>query len=395
MENHATVVKGTTVQRSYDSAGNLTGQATINTRNRSLDTVSRYSLVQGDKKKPTAFSYTALARSAYIGLDQQFTSGKLVSSEDGVLTGSDLYARSNPSFPDLRSFHYNKALSDINDKVRGQLDLAVDVSEWKQTRDMIKKMDSVEGAFDELGRLIGGATRKGIGKRELAEILFKRQLKALGGIWLTWQYGVRPLLGTIHDLGKELVQTRIPEILQVSEKSYSAVEAIKLSQLYAGDPLETAKVNGINGCYISMRFQEPANAWDAARYSSLNPASLAWELLPLSFVVDWIYDIGGMLRNLETAILYGSRFVDGYYTTLRALQGNHLSDLRMASSGGGTSFIKRRAFSEMKLVEFDRVRLVSYPGPRLPTFRVNLGAERMLSLAALGTLVLNGGSKRS
>jgi hypothetical protein len=393
MENHSTVTPGSYSLVTYDSSGNPNGSSG-GSRTKVLDSVTGYSLVQGNKKSPTSFSYTTVARTAYLGSDTTYSNGRLASIETGVLSGSSFLQRALPNFEDMRSYHYNKALADVNDAVRGQLDLSVDIAEWKQTRDLVSKIDSVEGQFDQLARLLGAYTSRDLTKRQLFEVIAKRNAKALGGVWLAWQYGIRPLLGSIHDTVGNLVNNKLPEILQVSKASKSTVSSIKLSQLYIGDPTQVVPVTGINGARISLRFREPNNAWDTARYTSLNPVSIAWELTTLSFIADWFYDIGGMLRSLETSLLYGSRFVDGYSTTLRALQGIHVYNDRLSISSSNT-FIKRDAYSEAKQVQFSRVRLGSYPGPRLPTFKVNLGSERLISAASLLTAILSGdGGKR-
>jgi hypothetical protein len=121
---------------------------------------------------------------------------------------------------------------------------------------------------------------------------------------------------------------------------------------------------------------------DISRWTSLNPYSIAWELMPYSFVVDWVYDVGGFLRNLETYFVNDFKFQNGYRSNLAAFQGS-FRDLYSFTDHqiypGGTDFF----YGSCEGIRFQRSVLNSYPCPQLPRLQANLGSSRLLNGAAL------------
>jgi hypothetical protein len=119
-----------------------------------------------------------------------------------------------------------------------------------------------------------------------------------------------------------------------------------------------------------------------AKWTSLNPLSVAWELVPYSFVVDWFYDVGSYMRNLETALLYDNKFKSGFVSTLALYEGHGTAlDQRNPSSSGRNFLITGNA--SIRRASFNRVLLFSYPLPSIPSFQVDLGWQRLLSAASL------------
>jgi hypothetical protein len=134
-------------------------------------------------------------------------------------------------------------------------------------------------------------------------------------------------------------------------------------------------------CRIVARVTIPSG-FDLSRWSSLNPVSFAWEVIPYSFVVDWFYDVSSYLRNLETCLLYNSRFISGYKSELFVHRSKGVASYK-GNQGGEVHEIA--AVSYGRTVQFQRSVLSSYPRPHAPTFKVQLGWERLLSAAALTT----------
>jgi hypothetical protein len=123
----------------------------------------------------------------------------------------------------------------------------------------------------------------------------------------------------------------------------------------------------------------PSRLLDLAKWSSFNPSGLAWELLPYSFVVDWFVDVGGYLRDLESAFLYRSSYVRGYFTHTRRYEMTHrISDEVQSGSNHSTGVYEASRYNSEK-----RREIVSWPFPKLPTFRPKLGWQRLVSAAGL------------
>jgi hypothetical protein len=112
----------------------------------------------------------------------------------------------------------------------------------------------------------------------------------------------------------------------------------------------------------------------------LNPAAIFWELVPYSFVVDWFIDIGGYLRNLQTAYAAGVVVHTGYkvQTTKRRAAGFVFGGTRQ-----GNYFNFANAVASGDQILYERFVQASLPVPYLPTLDVQLGWRRLLSGAAL------------
>jgi hypothetical protein len=123
----------------------------------------------------------------------------------------------------------------------------------------------------------------------------------------------------------------------------------------------------------------PSRLLDLAKWSSFNPASVTWELLPYSFVVDWFVDVGGYLRDLESAFLYQSSFVRGYFTHTRKYDMHHnVSEERRNGMQSTIGVYEAHLYNVEK-----RRSTLDGAFPKAPTFRPKLGWQRLVSAAGL------------
>lgn len=272
----------------------------------------------------------------------------------------------SPKWSDTRNTNYNRALERLNSKVRGDLDLGVSLAEFGQVKRMVKSTAA----------MVNFAKLSGFGSgRDLANG------------WLQWQYGWKPLMQDVFDAADEGFTIALHQIRNISASAKTRLTGTGRTPegiIFLYPWYTIAEGSGKSGCRIHVRLDLPGATLD--RWSSLNPVSLAWELTPYSFVVDWVYDIGSTLRAAETAFLYGSRFIRGYVSEIYAYDGSESTGYQVIANPTGnppknvenlgmTKSIKRR--------QFNRSILSSYPFPRAPSFKVSLGSERLLSLASL------------
>jgi hypothetical protein len=141
--------------------------------------------------------------------------------------------------------------------------------------------------------------------------------------------------------------------------------------------------------FVEMAFA--SNTIDQlSRISSLNPASIMWELTPYSFVADWLLNIGQYIRNLETAFVNDQHFVAGYRTdSYKKIDDGVKYGAKSIGPGisliyGGCQQIDRDHYK-------NRIRLTSYPTPRYPTVKLQMGSSRIISGAALLSQFLSKG----
>lgn len=270
------------------------------------------------------------------------------------------------SFADVSDRLRNRCIEQINDNYRGSLDLAVDIAEAGQTAKMLKVTDQVT----ELAK----TARKTFGP-----------LKTVGALLLITQYGLKPMLSTIFECALRTQEVVINRIQRYEARAKETVD-IKEVQIDSLWGRMTVPCTGTLECRMKMGLDLQTRASNGiASFTSLNPASLAWELLPLSFVADWFLDIGSYLRNLETSLLYGNQFVGGYtseFTKGTLTIGRHVSTLPNTSSYSDSVYGK---VAETRLI---RTLLSSYPSTSFPMLGADLGSSRLLSAAALLTVLL-------
>lgn len=111
-----------------------------------------------------------------------------------------------------------------------------------------------------------------------------------------------------------------------------------------------------------------------------NPLATLWQLLPLSFVVDWFVSIGSFLRGLTVG--HGLAFESGYKTWFtRSDYKAHEYIAKNAYQVGewtGVPFVKVKGFG------MRRLPLYTFPAPKL-TMRFSLNFNKALTAVALVT----------
>jgi hypothetical protein len=371
MQNHVTHYPANTTEYTYT---NGTSRVIVNPNVVKTDSVANYSLVNGDKKTPNSFSYDAIEDMWPVGTKKQISAGFPFWIQTGPITNGRPVSQSF-SWPDVTNYHYNRALDRLNDKVRGQFDISIDMLQYRQNVKMfndMRRLETYAGKKDDWKKAFGSVYK--------ADLL-KVPLRVLGGLRLAWVYGLKPVIEDVYNSVDEVYRHQLPSILTLSGKSRDiAPDFLPRIKLTATDSADSVSTEGLQGAKFHIEFKDKGG-FDLARWSSLNPISIAWETLPYSFVVDWVYNIGGMLRGLETSLLYDSQFVSGYYSTLYAIHALEKYKGRSNVSGNNWSEFDYRG--NYRFIKFRRVRLGSYPLPRLPTFKTNFGSDRMLNAASL------------
>lgn len=252
-----------------------------------------------------------------------------------------------------------------------KFDFGVTAGESKQTKRMIDK--AVKGVFG----LVSTA-------RKIRKSVARFDTKAFANAWLEYTYGWVPLCMDIYNLA-HFTATRWKEhTVRASRSSVKPVTAVFYRLGNENFPVTITGVKSNRVRYQMTVRAKDQEAYDLSRLGSMDPRVIAWELMPYSFVVDWVWDIGGYLAAQETALLRGLEFVRGHYTitTLseyrRELRGRDRvttptfdQSTTMMMVGGNRSVTK------------SRTRLASQPIVRIPPVKVNMGTKRIFSAAAL------------
>lgn len=143
-------------------------------------------------------------------------------------------------------------------------------------------------------------------------------LNDLPRLWLELQYGWMPLLNDIYG-GALTVQ----KMFSPSEQPRLTVTRRGFTELFIGDP--TSKGNhflnyefsryAIARGEMKVRFQVVDSFSVFLNSIGLtNPLLVAWDLVPYSFVLDWLLPVSTILEACTATL--GLKFVGGYYSTV-------------------------------------------------------------------------------
>lgn len=263
---------------------------------------------------------------------------------------------------------YNRCLGDLNEQVRGSLDLSIDAFQL--------------GATADLGRYVTQFSKQ---TAQFFQGLRRSTVKTISSKYLEYIYGVKPTMQSIYGIyNKVYNHAGIP--LRVRTRSSSRYD---YSGSYAESPpfgltgsWATRKYKGTlnTRCEVCVEFKtrQLSAIQSLAGWTSLNPVSIAYELLPYSFVWDWIIDVGGYIRNFESYLVYNNLYSKGWYTWTNLSQTSSsglfpISGVVITDDSGGNTEQRYKW----------RRPLNSYPMPVRPRLNCNLGSQRLLNAAAL------------
>jgi hypothetical protein len=184
------------------------------------------------------------------------------------------------------------------------LQLGADVIEGRKTLNMIA------GATTTALRAYKAARSGQWG--QLAPILgVDKPTKTAANNWLAWQYGWKPLLGTVHD-GFEILRDGFRSGVPV----YWAKGNGRDTEVWK-TPLGTSGFREVKmnvACRSKVCYAIGNATTDLIDgMGLLNPLSVAWEAVPFSFVLDWFIPVGNVLSALTATA--GLEYKDGYQST--------------------------------------------------------------------------------
>jgi hypothetical protein len=279
----------------------------------------------------------------------------------------------------VRSHLVNKIISNIQQN-------RVQLGELYETRSQTASMVAstakrLAGAFTALkrGNPVGAARELlGADYRSRGKIRSSRSgqvTSGVGGIpeqWLALQYGWKPLLQDVYNSCETVHKAWNDngEAMTAHASSNASGDHIIISRPRQQPHGPSFRVESssrkVHGSASVTYGVSSSIGSSLSQLGVTNPASLAWELLPYSFVVDWFIPIGSFLENLDYH--RGLSFSHGYITIvssqevkMRIDSGHAVSGSIVADWFGGDS--SGRAYV------MTREALSSFPPPPPPQFK--------------------------
>jgi hypothetical protein len=182
--------------------------------------------------------------------------------------------------------------------------------------------------------------------------------------WLELQYGWKPLLSDVYGATKAL-ENRPKGDWRVTAKATRSTESSNtfvvtptLGGGYGGGTCRAVVKKSVFARIDALPQNEAIIS--LASLGVTNPLSVAWELVPFSFVVDWVTPIGGFLESLDALLGYGGN----YYSSSLLVRARWIDSGLSASAG---TWYNRNTYSgRKKLVYLSRSVSTNTPLPTLP-----------------------------
>lgn len=202
------------------------------------------------------------------------------------------------SWPPSASFDHvdNMALARFNGKLRkGSASLGVTLASWTQSREMIvKRLSDVRNPLEKAYRRLRGDTRA------LRHLRHKRD--PLANEVLETEFGWRPLFGDIHAALVTVCEDAIPPQWVTGRGEVSVDERFPWRRngdfvRYKQDWIGTYRTS--YGAKVSI---SNPNLWLLNRLGLINPATVAWDLVPWSFVVNMFVNTNAMLNQFTDEV---------------------------------------------------------------------------------------------
>lgn len=187
-----------------------------------------------------------------------------------------------PSFPGyyLGALKANKKIFEID------LNAAVAYAERRSTYNLIaQNAEKIAESLDHLGRGDNRQAALSLGLKP-RKSKFKSSVLTLGPRWLELQYGWKPLLSDIHGALK---------LMHEKPPSWYVKSVTTTKQ-----KVENSDYSGEVDTRVTFKALVTVTNPNLVAFNStgiLNPAVIAWELVPYSFVFDWFLPVGDYLSS--------------------------------------------------------------------------------------------------
>lgn len=206
--------------------------------------------------------------------------------------------------------------------------------------------------------------------------------KSVANDVLMLRYGLQPLLSDIDGIAKELATSEPIEFTIKGRKKHNYPAKIEEFPFYnpqgiMGKVIVTTEAS--YECVYVTRVRAVPLARDISRLGFGNLNSVAWEVIPWSFVVDWFIPIGNYLNNLDA---YASlEVLDSYKTVVRKTTTTYMTHFGGSADGNTTS----SGVSGFVNESFQCVRTISNVVPELgfPSFKDPRSTEHWQNALAL------------
>jgi hypothetical protein len=263
----------------------------------------------------------------------------------------------SPSPPPYDDAWKRKLLQEVKDQ---KVNMAQTMAEYRQAQEMFVKNTKI------IVKVLRGLRKGDVPSVFDALGLPRKKLHGtISDRWLELQYGWKPLLQDLHGICDEVARNAtVARVRKIKTRTRALTDVVRDGPAIPGSPFPTTAHDTYNvvshvTCYLRM------TSHTSTRLGFTNPIDLAWELLPYSFVIDWLIPIGDWLNAMDAAV-----GLEDCYGTVA-----HKAKIISTTSLGG--YYLRTWYT--------RSTFTGLPSNPLPSYSPSVGVGRIANAIALLT----------
>lgn len=173
-------------------------------------------------------------------------------------------------------------------KVGPAVQMGMNLAQLGPTVQLFKRLGgTLVNPLKTVGTLMKNASKRGGGKRFL--------LGEVPDAYLAFQFGVKPVMQDVYS-AMEIWEQDAFKGVPITAHASRTYPYVKVRGSYEWSQNESWKVAVKRVCTISI---ENPNLASLQQWGLLNPAVVAWDMVPYSFVLDWFVPIGPWLSSFS------------------------------------------------------------------------------------------------
>lgn len=304
---------------------------------------------QGGGRPIEPHNYSMIESTCTVEASEISPPGKGAISTDGWVAFASDWSRTEAGTPySSIGTVSNKARAKMVDKVRSSVGLAQNIAEFRQTWSTLvglaKALVNPVGAFRDIA--IRYAGRKPWVLRNMA-------LKDLSDLWLAFHFGLEPLYKDIQTAMDLLLSPEEGYKWKhvIASATASCAFADKRSDTYY-DTTNAEQYHLGSKWVANVRPKNPSQ-FSREKWGLANFGSVAWELVPYSFVVDWLLPVGQVISSITDLQEYE---LDGGYSS------SYGKMTSVVTVGGSRAGYTESSTTRTRAVRMQRTVWASLPG---------------------------------
>lgn len=291
---------------------------------------------------------------------------------------------------------YTKARARLADKVNSMdVNLAQAFGERKQTANLLANSavrialamrHLKHGELRDFSRALNLEGRKVPSAKQWESVIKTPVADRLSRHWLAFQYGWKPLVQDAFGVADLLSKHSQERYVTKSEASATARETWTIPFTPA-TMVEIIHFRITRVRMASVYRLDDMTTQVLAQTGISNPALLAWELLPWSFVIDWFTPVGNYLQALNA--FAGFTFVQGWVSQKTKVTRLESRNGVKPKAWNGSSWVQVNTFGSSTYEEtlYERNVINSFPAVGALGFKNPIGGEPLARFATAAALM--------